>query len=524
MNSSSPGGTSSEAVSVSRRAIRGSVWSAASVLASSVSFLVTLWVLARLLTPDDYGMVGILISYTLMINNVSELGLAAALIQKPDLSDVHTSTVFWTNLAVAVALCLLGILLAPLVGVFFRNPRIITAFTIISLSFILHSVGVVPRSLLSKSLAFRPIAISEIVSAGSLMVVASLLAILGAGVYSIVGGVLARTMCYSALLWILGRWRPRLLWDRSALSGMYRFGSAVMGASIVNNYNSNIGFLVVGRGLGSTALGYYTLAYQLMAYPRVALQPFIVRVAFPALSIVQQDDSAIRKMYCRMVSMLTLLNFPFMSLLLVLAPYLIRVFYGEKWTEAILPLQILCLGGAILNVAGTWIAVYQAKGRADIGLKQGLITAVLLTILVVVGSRFGMVGVAVATTLYAWLFVPIFQVWINRLISLRHVDFLQSVAPAAVGSAIAAFAAFSVQKVVTDVWHSPDLVTLILGALSGAVSYMGYLWLFHRKNLLELLRFVQSAFPGFGARLRTSRRVAVNRDSASGDSASGSHS
>jgi O-antigen/teichoic acid export membrane protein len=481
--------------SLRSRVVRGGAWMLISNIANNVSFALALYILARLLTPGDYGLVGILISYNIFINHITELGLGAAIVQRASLQDTHINTVFWTNLFMGLGLCLVSVLIAPLAGKYFHSTNLISAFAITSISFILYSLSVVQRSLLIKSLTFWQIGIAEISSAFSLSIVAAVLALLGAGIFSIVGGMLVRAVVYLLFLWKLSSWRPKREWEYSAFRQMISFGGWVLFTFILTQLYANLDQVIVGGVLGNTMLGFYTLAFQLMTYPRSTLLPILTRTAFPAFSLVQEEENAFRNMYCKMINIIALVMFPLLSLLALVGEDFITVFFGQKWSNSILPLQILCIAGLFYSVYSPSTIIYQAKGRAELGTKQEFLRTMMMFISLIVVVRYGILAVAISVAIYAGISTLFFQRWVNRLIGLRTLDWIGSLWPAGSGSVIMVLSAFVVQALLYAIDSFPPLASLAITCTIGAISYFAYLWIFHRRSLTNIMQLFHLLIP-----------------------------
>jgi O-antigen/teichoic acid export membrane protein len=482
-------------LTIQHRAVKGGIWMFGSTLLGYGSFALTFWVLARLIAPDDYGLIGILSTYTIIIFQLSELGLGAAIIQKADLNPIHISTVFWSNLVLGIALCVISISAAPLVGNFFHSNILISAFSLTSITIILYSLSVVQRSLLSRSLTFKKIAIAEGLSSGSFLLVTSTLAFFGTGIQSFVIGLLVRGLIFSSMLWKLNSWRPKFVWNYSAFLEMARFGKWVVTTSITNQLYVNIDYLFVGRFLGPSILGYYTLAYQLMSYPRLAILPILTRIAFPVLSLLQKDDISFLRMYSRMIYLISLFMFPLFSLLIVVTPDFIMGVFGAKWIPSILPLQILCISGIAYSLTGPTIMVCQAKGRSDLGAKQFIIRTIILPICLFIGVRYGMVGVAITVSVFASLSTIFFQRWVNNLIGINFTDFAKLILPAMQGSLVIIFSAFSIQFIMHNIIKILPFFSFIMTSLVAGLSYCLYMWIFHRKAMISIFNLLLSILP-----------------------------
>ena len=210
------------------------------------------------------------------------------------------------------------------------------------------------------------------------------------------------------------------------LKSYLAFGSHVMGSSVLNYIDTNVDYLVVGRMIGASALGYYTLAYNLITFPLYKISTIITRVTFPAFSKIQNDNQTLRTGYLKVVRYISMITFPMLAGMFVVAPEFIMVVYGSKWTPMILTLQILCLAGALKSIGTTVGTILLSKGRPDIQFKWNILTVIVLTIAVLLGVKYGIEGVAAMVTISAVLLFSIIQRITNKLIDLEHVQLFQS--------------------------------------------------------------------------------------------------
>ena len=462
---------------------------------SNAFLALTLWILARYLAPEEYGLIGILSTYTIIILHLSEMGLGAAIVQKADLQSIHVSTVFWSNLVLGLILCILGFVVSPFVGYFFHSDDLIIAFSITSLTIILYSLSVVQRSLLSRALIFKHLAIIEVLSAAGLTIVAFGAASMGAGIFSFVAGVITRGLVMLILLWRFNSWRPERKWNYSAFLEMIGFGKWVVFTTFLNQIFVNVDILFVGRVLGPAMLGFYTLAYQLMSYPRAAILPILTRIAYPVLSLMQQDERVFKSAYFKLLFLIALVMFPLFSLLMVVTSDFILGVFGTKWTATIEPLRILCVFAMLYSINGPTIMVCQAKGRPDLGAKLFLINIFLLVISLFFGVKFGIVGVAYTVSIYAIISTIYFQRWVNKLINISYTDLLKSIFPALFGSLVMVIGAFGMQMLLNSVFQWLPIISLFITCLFSLIIYLVYLWVFHRKSMVYFIGLFKSILP-----------------------------
>jgi len=478
--------------SLSHRAVRGVIWTGSSQLIRQIfSWLVTV-VLARLLVPEDFGIVGMTAIFTGFIGQINELGLSAAIIQKKDLTDSHLHTSFWTSLAAGVMLCGVSIGLSPLAADFFNKPLVQPVMAVSSAGFIIGSFGIVHRAILKKKLEFKKIAAAEIGGTVAYGLVAISLAFAGKGVWSLVGGGLSKSFVSVLVLYKSYNWYPRAHFNYSRFKDLFRFGRNVMGANLVQYSASNIDYLIVGKLLSASALGYYTFAYNLATFPLRKISSAVTKVTFPAFSEVQDDNVRLRRAYLKSITYISLITFPLLACLFAVAPEFVKVIYGEKWGPAILPLQILCIAGALYSVGTTVGSIYLSKGRADLEFKLSWFRLVALGAMAAAGARFGIVGVASAVTIYCIVSLLIFQTVANSLIFLRMRDYILALLPATLGST-AVVAVVTGYRQLQGILGFGDVTLLITSIPVGVVTYFGVLKLANVKAFSEIITLVVGA-------------------------------
>jgi PST family polysaccharide transporter len=414
---------------IRQRTLSGLGWNGATrILGAVLQFGITA-VLARLLNPRDFGLIGMVLVFTGFASSLSEMGLGASLVQQRAVSDRHLNTVFWVNVAAGTLLTILFGLTAPLIARFYQEPvlRLLTAT--VALNLILSSLNVVQDALLVRSLNFRTkfwIGSISILISG---IVGIATAFSGAGVWSLVGQSMTSTAIQVAVMWRLSYWRPKFSFDLSVFKELMHFGGNLMGANIVHYWGRNIDKLVLGRLLGSSALGIYTLADKLMRLPVSNVTDVTSAVMFPALSAMQDDVGSVKRNYLRATRMIALLTFPMMIGLIVLAEPTILAVYGEKWQEAVGIVQVLCFSGMAQSIYFTGGWIFLSQGRTDIVFRWGIYTTLVRVVGVFVGAQWGLMGVAWTYVLGTYVFIC-YPTWscAGRLVGLGFKVLIKNVA------------------------------------------------------------------------------------------------
>jgi len=371
-----------------------------------------------------------------------------------------------------IFLCLFTVLISPLVADFFQDERIQPVLITLSLVFIIGSFSVVHESLLTKKLDFKKIAITEMSAEIFSGMAAIIMAFSGFGVWSLVWRMLLGNLIYTALFWVIYPWRPSLVFSFDRFGELFGFSSNVIGSRLINYGQSNVDNLIVGKLLGANALGYYSLAYRLVTFPLRRVSWVITRVTFPAFSIIQDDNEKLRKGYFKVVRYISIVTFPAISLLFIIAPEFVVVFLGEKWSPMILPLQILCVVGVVRSIVASSGDILLSKGRADIQFKWSSITLALLTMAILFGVNYGIIGVASTITVVLVLMYAIIQIITNRLIGMELKTYLRAIYPATISSLIMIFFIFLLKYLAYLIYNASQTLIIFISVILGTFVYM----------------------------------------------------
>jgi len=476
---------------LTKQATLGILWTGISQFSTQFfRFAVTI-VLARLLFPEDFGLIGMAAIFIGVVTTVNELGLSAAIIQRKEINESHLSTSFWTSVIVGVILCILTIVASPFVADFFQEELVQPILVTLSFVFIIGSFAVVPEALLAKNLNFKKIAIAEIGSEISSGIIAIILAFSGLGVWSLVWRMLIGNSILVILLGMIYPWRPSMIFSYKSFKELFSFGINVTGSRLLNYTQSNIDYLVIGKLLGALDLGYYTLAYSIITFPLRRISWVITRVTFPTFSIIQDDNAKLREGYLKVIRYISLVTFPMIAGLFIISPEFVTVVLGEKWSPIVLILQILCIAGAIKSVGTTTGSILLSKGRADIEFKWNIFRIIILTVAILIGANYGIVGVAVAVTVVSFSLFWIIQMIANRLIDLSFYNYFKALYPATISSLIMVFSIGIFKEAAFTVYNLSATVTLIGSIIVGILVYGTVLKLGYCGVIMELISLIR---------------------------------
>ena len=333
------------------KTIKNIGWSGISQIVRLISQFAITAILARLLTPKEFGLIAMVVIFTNFIAIFREAGLAKALIQHDGLTEEHLSSMFWIIILIGFILAAILSGLAPAIANFYKEDRLVLITIILASTFFISSFGSVQNSLLLKELNYKYVAIiltvADIISGA----VAVALAFTGFGVWSLVYQQVVSSLLIGFFPWVFCRWKPKFLFRWGKVKELLGFGLNLTGFNLVNYFSRNLDNLLIGKFLGSTSLGYYNFAYQLMVFPLNNITSTIGDVMFPSLSIIKKDKEKVRYAYLKATSYIAVLTFPLMIGLLAIAPQFIRVIFGSQWERSIFLVQILAIIGLIQSIS-----------------------------------------------------------------------------------------------------------------------------------------------------------------------------
>lgn len=421
--------------SLFRQIVTGAGWNFIGQTARQVISLATMIILARLLSPDDFGLVAMTYVVSSFAYMFSTMGMGSAIIQRKEINDEYLSTAFWVSVVSGVIVTVFMICSGPIVAIFFRKSEITCIVAVLSLSFVFGGISVTHRSILTRRMAFKSIAYVEISGTCLGSLVAIFAAMNGMGYWSLVFQELVSVIVKVPLFWFAGdRWRPQLLFSRACFKELFGFSSYILLGNFVNYFNRNGDNIIIGRFLGAIQLGYYDRAYALMLKPLQYISYSVGRALFPALSNIQNDKEQVREIYLKMVKTISLITFPMMVGLSIIARDVILLVYGPKWEPVIPVFAVLCYVGLFQSIGTTVGDIYYSQGRSALAFKMTCIVSPFIWLAFWIGSFWGIQGVAFcyAGTSMAWWIIS--HAVANSLIDLKMVDFLLSLWPATVKS------------------------------------------------------------------------------------------
>jgi O-antigen/teichoic acid export membrane protein len=385
--------------------VKGLRWKVASqAILQIVSFASTL-VLARLLSPRDFGLAGLAIVFAGLVFLLADFGLGASIVQRAELTEEDRSTAFWTTAALGVFLTLAGVGLSWPLADLYRQPDVQPLVAVLSVTFLFTALTSTQGALLIRSLAFRSLELRTIVSTVLSVTVGIVLAALGYGAWAIIAQIVANSGVSTVLLWRSSPWRPRLVYSVDSLRGLMGYGGWIFAGGFIRYFERNVDNFLIGRFRGPAALGTYGIAYNIALIPILKIVIPVQQVFFPALSRIEEPRAA-GALWLRMSRILAAVSAPALVGVAVVAPDFVVVVLGEKWRAAIHVLQILAWVGLVQAGAAQTTTLLQALGRTGIFFRYTLMSAICSIAGFAIGLHWGIVGVAMGYAIVNTVLIP----------------------------------------------------------------------------------------------------------------------
>jgi len=466
------------------RTLSGLKWSGAGQFARHLlQFAVSVF-LARVLSPHEFGLMGMVLLFTGFASLFSEMGLGMALVQRKDLQDRHLSSIFWVNLASGALLTLAFAAGSSLVASFYGQPALRALTAGVGLNFLLGSLVSVQRCVLVRAMDFRRLFVIETAATVCSGLAAGAAALSGLGVWSLVAQSLTFTAVSALLLWRFSAWRPSPRIDIGALRELFGYSANLLGSNLLNFSNRNLDNLLIGKFLGVASLGVYTRAYELMLLPISQVTSILTRVMFPVLSSIQHDLPQVKRLYMRATRTIALFTFPLMIGLLVTAEPFVLAVYGEKWREVVPIIRILCFIGVIESITTTTGWIYSSQGRTDIQLRWDIYCSVVIATAFFIGLRWGIVGVAVGYVLSGYLVLYPWWRTAGGLIGLGFGEMASNLAAPFACAAAMGLAVWAFGLCLPSIW--PPWALLAAQVPFGALVYLGLIHFLRLAPYLEV--------------------------------------
>lgn len=437
-----------------------------------VSFVVGI-LLARILSPSDYGVVGMIGIFMAIAQTFIDSGFGSALIRKQDCTDADYSTAFYFNIVVGVVCYLILFISSPLIADFFDTPILKDVVRVLSINLLLGALTIVQRARLTAAVDFKSQAkvslVATIISGG----VGLFMAYQGYGVWSLVYQHVTSTLITTIMFWVITKWCPQRLFSKESFKYLFGFGSKILSASLLHTIYSNLTTILIGKFYTPKDLGYYSRGESLATLPSSNITGILKSVTYPILSKIQDDDVRLIQVYRKYIRMTSMLIFFGMFLLAALARPLILTLLTDKWTNSVIYLQVFCFAYMFDHLCQLNLNILYVKGRSDLVLRLEVIKKTISISMIIAAIPFGVLAICISRALYTQIAVIINTYYTGKLFGLGYVAQVKDFIKYLLYSFLSVLPAF----LLTYTSLSSVLV-LILGTMIACAMY----WFLLRKD------------------------------------------
>lgn len=470
------------------KSVSGFGWATVQQLLGRItSFSVNL-ALARLLIPEDFGVVAVLNIFIAISLALADAGFAASLARTEHLDEKDTSTVFYFNAVMGLVLYGLFFVAAPWIADYFHNPLLIDVLRVMSLCFVILPLGSVPSILIWRKMKFRQEAYIQIIHGLISGSVGIIMALCGFHYWSLVGLAIVNAIIRVALLFYFSDWFPKFIFSKERLKRHFAFGSRMAISKIIVSIYDNLTLAVIGRNFSARVLGLYNNANSLYIVPVASLADPIHKVTYPVLVKMQKDSERLRAGYSRMMRLLFQLSCPVMILLISLSTPLYHFLYGDKWMEAAPFFQVLCICGILYPINTYNNSILEVTGRSDLYLRLEVARRTIGVIAIFTGLLFGIYGLLWSTVVTQVIHLFINSYYSGRIISYPLRQQLAELIPFALMAAAAGAVVWALDNMLLS--SLADFWRLSLGSVAMGVVYLLLAYLFTREDLLYVWRLI----------------------------------
>ena len=476
-------------MSLTNKAIGGVFWAFLERFGTQILQLVIFVVLARILEPAAFGLMGLLAVFIAVSQSISESGFSDALIQKKDADEVDFSSVFYINLLISTSIYGILFITAPFVAQFFSEPILADLLRVLGLKFIISAFSLVQITKLMKEIKFKKLMLVKLPSTLLGGFAGIFAAYEGWGVWSLVVQQLVDASAFSIQIWIQSKWIPKRVFDLKRVGKLFSFGSKMMIESILYKLYKNFSELVIGRNFSMAEVGFYTQANKIKQVPISNISSALGKVTYPILADIQDQDARLKNAYKRIIRLIFLIVAPVMVGLVVLAEPLFVLLLTETWLPAVPYFQWLCVGGILYPVQSYNLNILKVKGRSDLFLYLGIIKK-----LIGIAGILFFIQISVLALVMFRAGNAVFAYFINSYYSGRLIgygvfeqirDIWKFITAAAFSGVITHFIIFAVEL--------PMLVTIGGGLIMGAIIYISLIWMFDRSMIESAGELFQTA-------------------------------
>ncbi len=464
-------------MSLKQKAVKGFIWSFIDIFSKQGLVFIIGIILARLLSPREFGLIGMTAVFIAFSQSFIDSGFGQALVRKKNCSPKDYSTVFFYNLIVGIVFCLLLIFFAEAISNFYKEPKLKLIIKVLSIGIIIKSLSIIHTVILIKRMDFKLQTKISVISSLFSGTIGIYMAYAGYGVWSLVFKTLAGFAITTVLLWYWNKWKPSLVFSKQSFKELFSFGSKLLLSGLINRIYENVYLLIIGKFFSAVELGYYTRAERFKNLPSKSFTSVIQRVSFPTLSAIQDDQEKLRVSYQKLIQSVMFFTFILMFGLIIMAKPIIVVLIGEKWLPSVFFLQLLCVVGIFFPWQEINKNMLKVLGRSDIILKLEVLKKILVVPVIIIGIKFGIAELIYGMILIAFISFITDSYFAGKKINYKSFAQFKDVMPSLMVAIFASALTYFIGKQI----NTSELVKLSIQALVYLTLSLGICEIFNIK-------------------------------------------
>lgn len=471
--------------SLKQTATKGIFWSVAERFSVQGTQFFIMLVMARLLLPSDYGLVGMITVFIALSQSLIDSGFSQALIRKQDRTETDNCTVFYFNIVIAVTLYFLLFAVSPAVATFYDTPELCKVMRVVSIVIIINALTVVQRALLTAKIDFKTQAKASFAAAVISGILGIVLALNGYGVWALVYQQIINQVINTIILWCYSTWRPKLIYSWLSFRNLFAFGSKLMAVGLIDITYNNIYPIIIGKVFSPADLGHYSRARNFSDLPSSNVAGILQRVTYPLLCQIQNEDARLAIVYRRFLKLSAFVIFPLMCGLAGLSTPLITTLIGEKWLFCSELLTIICFTMMWYPIHSINLNLLQVKGRTDIFLKLEFYKKGIGLTLLFLSIPYGVKAMCAVGILGSLIALAINTYYTGKLIQIGFFKQMRDLLPTLSLSLLMFFAVYNLHYVVSSAYGQ-----LLIGIPLGILIYLVPCYYFKFSELDEILKLL----------------------------------
>lgn len=476
-------------MSLKDKTIKGVKWTTFGSLFNAVLQIVQLAILARILSPSDFGLMAIVMVIIGFSNMFIDMGISNAIIYKQKVTKNQLTSLYWLNVFVGLLLFLIILIISPFVAQFYDSPQLTKLTIIVGTTFLIQPFGQQFMILLQKELQFDKITKVQISARFCSFTAIVLFAFFDFGVLSLAYGVIIYAII-STLLFIYNGikiYRPKFYFRKYDLTEFLSFGMFQMAEKAMNYFGTQFDTILIGKLLGIEILGIYNIAKNLVSKPSIIINPVITKVTFPVMSKISDDTDRLKGVYIKTINYLTFINTPVYLLIILLANPIVVLLFGNGWDQAIPIVQILSIGFLLKSIGNPAGSLLLSKGKANVAFYWNVVTFILYPIFIITGSYFGIEGIAFSFGFLHLLFIfPNWKFIVNKICKINIAVYFNSFLPYFLLGNLALVLSFYLMKI----FQFDSYFSLLFSILFYFFIYIGFLSLIKKSILIEIINMI----------------------------------